>query len=53
MGDLAYALESRGGQTAPWTQSQDLVEVSGVKGVTAAFNADHAFLRTCNGGSAV
>jgi hypothetical protein len=39
-------------QTAPRILPKDLAEVFGVEGVTAAFNAVHAYLQTCNEGSA-
>ncbi|MDR2633638.1 MAG: penicillin-binding protein activator LpoB [Treponema sp.] len=38
--------------SAPRILPGDLAEVFGVKGVTAAFNAVHAFLQTCNSPSA-
>jgi TolB-like protein len=39
-------------QTGPRIVPNDLGEVFGASGVTATFNAVHAFLQTCNGGSA-
>jgi hypothetical protein len=39
-------------QTGPRVVSKDLAEVFGTQGVTATFNAVHAFLQTCNSGSA-
>jgi hypothetical protein len=39
-------------QTAPRMLPKDLAEVFGTDGVTATFNAVHAYLQTCNDGSA-
>jgi TolB-like protein len=39
-------------QTEQRVLPKDLAEVFGTKGVTATFNAVHAFLQTCNSGSA-
>jgi hypothetical protein len=58
MEDLAYALAGQKGQTrtsvvqtTPRIMPKDLAEVFDVKGVTAAFDAVHAFLQICNTGS--
>jgi hypothetical protein len=39
-------------QTTPRILPKDLAEVFGTDGVTAAFNAVHAYLQTCNDGNA-
>jgi hypothetical protein len=39
-------------QTGPRILPKDLAEVFGTSGVTATFNAVHAFLQTCNNGNA-